>query len=709
MKTEFFSKVTEFIKLYGQSLFSNEKDVNKLIFNSKKLLNIDGFVNNGTNVTTAENGGKMPARHSVFNQILLDSSGKVDMNQFSVDAIKSRYSEDKYSVEEVEKNGSKSVFVKNKNTGLNEYAVEYEYDENNNPYYHVVDFDSKGDITRRIIVNNALIDGLIECNDDDSYIMTLYNEGNMSDIASKTYRYSDGSSESTYYINSEKDSVFKYDKDDKFISGEKYIGGKLYGYCDEQLKMTSYTFVEDFTKMYKKLNSKKDVSAFISYLTGTLNSKNIVDFIKDYAVVNNESFIGLIEENDIFDDKQKEEILDFCHAMISKNLGDSPEVAAKKNMILFAFRNNDSDALKKHIDSINQEDAQNIISSFGTFSFDTSPLLLKRTSDNLFQMILMSNMSNEDKSKCIENILNKLFGYCDYNNIYMQDILDDVNSHITDINKLEVDFVRLVSRSAKKMDNPTADIGVPDGKISLDFKQGNTGDCWFVGGLKSIIRKGGARYLESLLKIDDKNKTVTVQIPNKGREYTITFDEISKFNFLSNNPNIRAFEIAADRYLKERAYGNMISLSENSDMYLVNILNTKRKYGFIEDDYSFSEMRDDILNDADIEGDTLDHTYDMFLHNNMYSTNIDISKFNFNKSDKAYSVSFSGNAYVEGYRTDTHEYVKIDTHHAYIPVSSDEDYIYVEDPRVQGDNITKISRKALASLSVRVGEANART
>ncbi len=704
MKTEFFSKVTAFIKLYGQSLFSNEKDVNKLIFKSMKLPNIDGFVNNGTNVTTAENGGKMPARHSVFNQILLDSSGKVAMNQFSVDAIKSRYSEDKYSVEEVEKNGAKSVFVKNKNTGLNEYAVEYEYDENNNPYYQVVDFDSKGDITRRIIVNNALIDGLIECNDDDSYFLTLYNGGNISDIASKTHRHADGSEETTLYNNSEKEYVLKYDKDDNFVSGERYVGGKLYGYCDENRHMTKYILVEDIAKKFDEVKNQNDAENFINYLKSHLTSKNIINFAEDYLNVSDDYFVIQVRNSEIFNENQKKEILEYYYSMISKHKNDSAEDCILKNKILFSMMDKDGESLRKCIESIQPDNAYNIISEFGEFSADSTDILCKRGENNLLRIILGSNMSNDDKNACIVNMLNKLFEYCDKNNICMDDILEDVNNHISDINMLEIDFVRLVSRSAHKMDNPPADIGVPDGKIDLNFEQGNSGNCWFIGGLKSIIRKGGAKYLESLMKIDDAAKTVTITIPNVNKDYVVSFDEISKFNFLSNNPNIRAFEIAVDKCMKEKAYEDMASLNQNTNKYKSEMINWYRARGIEYDDMSYRDMREDIIGSADIEGDSIDHTYEMFLPNSSCNTDVDISKADFNSDNITYSISFSGDAIIEAYSIDKKEYVYVDTHHAYIPISSDKDYIYVEDPRFEGSNI-KIRRSDLQAFSVRIGES----
>ena len=82
------------------------------------------------------------------------------------------------------------------------------------------------------------------------------------------------------------------------------------------------------------------------------------------------------------------------------------------------------------------------------------------------------------------------------------------------------------------------------------------GDGWLLAGLISAIRKPvGKKMLEDLLTVDNQKRQVTVNLKGVNKKYVISFDEIAASNHLVfGDGDIRAIEIAVDRYLKKEAY-----------------------------------------------------------------------------------------------------------------------------------------------------------
>ncbi len=173
-------------------------------------------------------------------------------------------------------------------------------------------------------------------------------------------------------------------------------------------------------------------------------------------------------------------------------------------------------------------------------------------------------LDNKTKEKLINHIINCVNKCHSSKYKYMKveaqysDIAHDLITNKNDSDKVKIDAKRLDNRIESSYDNIMhLDIpSYPNGKIDEDFCQNSTGDCWLLAGLiSSIYKPMGKKMLENLLIVDNEKRQVTVNLKGVNKKYVISFDEITASNHLVfGDGDIRAIEIAVDRYLKEQAY-----------------------------------------------------------------------------------------------------------------------------------------------------------
>jgi len=256
---------------------------------------------------------------------------------------------------------------------------------------------------------------------------------------------------------------------------------------------------------------------------------------------------------------------------------------------------------------------------------------------------------------------------------YCEDILSDMKLHKNDPDRILVDFKRLKSRNTLKSEN--IEVTKPNGKIDIDFKQGNTGDCWLLAGVISLCKKeNGKNKLESLLKVDEKTGDVTVTLKGANKTYKITAQEIENADYLSGGDgDMRALEIAFDKYIRELAYNKEVS-SDN----------------------------------VDIQGNTTHYLYQVLLGDGK-----DLGKYNksmndvFNNPDKSFCLgcsmfdaSFSET--IEALTNSKGEPVDFVTGHAYAVEKADEKFVYLVNPWDSSDTL-KITHEKLEKLNVSIG------
>ena len=273
---------------------------------------------------------------------------------------------------------------------------------------------------------------------------------------------------------------------------------------------------------------------------------------------------------------------------------------------------------------------------------------------------------------------------------YIDDIVSDMERNEGNIKNQLIDFKRAMTRN-KPLHNTS--VTKPNGRFDDSVEQGMIGDCWLLAGLMSIYKKeNGREYLESLVQANVSGDTVTVTLPGVNKQYEISWGEIqANGHLVKGDGDIRAIEIAIDKYIKEQAYG---------------------------DEYSFN---------VDIHGNNLSFLYDVLIGPNdekedcvtasVYGKSRSSNAFTskdaekFNDPNSFYSIGFHS-MFLEpedlvgaAISVETGKRVDLYASHAYATLKSDEKYVYLINPW-DSEETLKVEIEKLVALGAEYGGRN---
>ncbi|MCR5266611.1 MAG: hypothetical protein K6E29_08495 [Cyanobacteria bacterium RUI128] len=609
--------------------------------------------------------------HPLFRELELDRDGKIDMEQFSLDAIKAKYNSDEYEVTEEDIEGTNTITVTNKASGATVYAVMMVEDEYGETEYLVSYFNRSGVADKALTIRNKIIESLVEYNEDESYTATTYEDGDVTKVDAKTHTRPDGSYTITTYENSQISMVAEYSSDDEFVSAERYVGGKPYAQCDEQENILKNYIIEE---LFKDLQDPSGIDKFINDIKTKINEQNIKDIVNDYFKEFDQPITELIRNALKLTQEQKADLLQYLYSLMSKAEGVEGAAQNLKNNIAMCYEFDIAEELKNNILETDPSNILTIATAFGGYSFE-SPVdmpVSKRSQLSLIDIINDAQLSDEDKNICKKHIVDNLIAYAETNNIYCKDIKEDINAHMDNPSLFNIDYRRLISRLNSIQH--TEPVSEPNGDFDVDYTQGGTGDCWLISGIKAILnREGGKDVLKSLLTVDKENRTITVKFPNVDKAYVISFDEISQSTHLATGDgDIRALEIAVDRYKKDLAYESA------ADDEMIS---------FGDDEY-------------DINGDSTQVFFDLVYGGCELLDDEDMTtwKPEDTKTPMIFALNDDGDK-VSAMDETTKEVFLLDVNHAYILDSVDDDYIYLVDPRKNGYNKMRVLRSELEGIS----------
>ncbi len=170
------------------------------------------------------------------------------------------------------------------------------------------------------------------------------------------------------------------------------------------------------------------------------------------------------------------------------------------------------------------------------------------------------NLTNAQKKECLQYLVDCGKKTADYGQQRSDDVVPNMKKLVAkydakagldaiNIKRLEADFKKIINRSdTLKTEIPAR----PNGKIDQSFKQGQTGDCWLLAGIKSLsMTPEGKKILDNAVKVD-QNGNAVVTLKGVGKKYTVTARDLKCSNELSTgDTDVRALEIAMDRYFRE--------------------------------------------------------------------------------------------------------------------------------------------------------------
>ena len=181
------------------------------------------------------------------------------------------------------------------------------------------------------------------------------------------------------------------------------------------------------------------------------------------------------------------------------------------------------------------------------------------------------HLSDKQKQECMNYLVDLGKKTADYGNQRSDDVIPNMKDLVkkydkgisnADKKRLSADFKKIINRSDTLQTNVPAR---PNGKLDGTFKQGNTGDCWLLAGIQSLsMTKEGKALLERSVRVDAQGNA-TVTLNGVGKTYKITARDLKCSNELSTgDTDIRALEIAMDRYFRETLPDGMADIDGNT-------------------------------------------------------------------------------------------------------------------------------------------------
>lgn len=504
--------------------------------------------------------------HPVHKEIIVDENNKIDMSQFSYEAMKARFSEMSGGGGELSVKPILASVDSKKITGCvvnnpDGTRVSYLPLEDGSVFIYI----SKGKnrkFIKSLVVKDSVIREVRVPNKEIGETTTLYDENGII-----------------------------YQKD----SGNKttlYSAGKPYAEITPEGRRN--ILAEDLNEDVSATNAlglpttrpqiKQDV-------LNRMNEDNLWMTLLDYYYITGNELINDIENEWGLDNSLKTKLISHINNLKNKTHDECEPLYISKLLLddIYGLSNSD---LEKHVNMINKDNVQavflqykkdcagkakeTIMSIYNGVNdkffilskfFDVGMLVIENIPDELTDMIapvefLLEAIDNEvtiSKSKrnaMINHIVNAVKNSPKMKK-YVADIERDISANHSDIKRLGVDLARLSDRNEIQEEFKFVK---PNGKFDVKSSQGTEGDCWLLAALASLTNNPqGKQFIENCLKVNPKNGDVTVNLKGVGKSYVIKAEDIAGANHLaSGDGDVRAIELAVDKYLKEQAYNDTL-------------------------------------------------------------------------------------------------------------------------------------------------------
>ncbi len=666
--------------LITQSELEEIKDGNIYSLSSKSDINFTDSVEvSSSSVSTAAPSSE--SVHPVFKDIRLNPDGKVDMEQFSLEALKKKYPDEKFEITTTKDKENALYIVVDKVSNKPVYRLLQEYDDINSQYSYCRSFyDKNGKVIDGVTFKDGKLYSVDTYGENGSVTSTIYKDGDMSKIESIYKVKENGNTVLIEYENGHQSVKTDYNKNGEFISQTLYNNGELYAEVDKKgeilFNYSSQNLIKKITTdNYPWINSalsnlkENEILNEISKFDG----KKLVEVLEGYIIQSNDKnlFNEILDMNVLGEDAKKHIIQKLDKIGLSYQTND--EFKNEYIALRFAASVEGNHYDKNLLSYINTDNVKNVVSFLGNYDVSTGDDNIKIFSDKTpVRMINFSDITSEEKKQATDYILNLLYKYAENNEIFCDDIKKDIELHRNEFDKFDIDFRRLVSRL--DADSNTEVSSKINGKIDETFEQNATGDCWLVTGMNGIKSKpGGLDILNGLLTPDDKRQILTVEFPySQVEKHSIDYNRIYKSNyFVSSEPDARGIECAIDDYIKQRAYSTIENPTEN-DL----IFNNQIPYRPSVSPY-----------DTYIDGGNVELFFELVLGNSKHVKNADMYEMDFNDPKQVFEFSYDEGEMIQGFDYDTKEPIEIDKSHSYNITSSDGNFIFLQDPRDPDINI----------------------
>lgn len=211
-----------------------------------------------------------------------------------------------------------------------------------------------------------------------------------------------------------------------------------------------------------------------------------------------------------------------------------------------------SESIKEHLSKITADNVDSVIQVY---------LAKTDNKESIFAAIFSEyGLDINDRIRYSNIIFQQLVNSYSQKKIYVNDIVREYNKECRNIKS------RIFPASTKNIDKLVEKLryrpsyqGVeqsknklPNGKIDADFEQWNTGNCWLLASIKSIVSSPkGLELLNNSIKVNS-DKSVTVHLKGIHKKYTFPLvDIIGNKQMSTGDLDVRAIELAVEKYLEE--------------------------------------------------------------------------------------------------------------------------------------------------------------
>lgn len=643
--------------------------------------------------------------HPKFKDLEVTKGGKIDLNQFTMAGLKSRYDSKNYNITKDDK-GNISVTQKDGRPVV---------DVINSWFGLIVRTQDKESERRISIAKNGEIDGywIDEFKQNGVLLSKQYDKTN--NIPSSVYEmYPNGSRSTTNYDKNGKITSKDFWKKGANIAETsiEYSDGKPYKKVNNG--NVEYILVKDLVKNINGLGTPTTRSALTNNVLKRITGDNFVETMKEYEKQTGRELLLDIQDEIGLSQTLKNKLTNHIESLYCKNASAQESGEYLANKLFEDVQGLGSGNLAAHINMINSKNIKYVLVEYKTLAaiktLDVA-LSVKEFSWKL-QDYLNVDISSEQEDKLIkklaplEGLLTAIQGEWGIKqserdklikkiiDISLEDksggvksrIKRDMSTHPKDTHKLEIDALRAQNavNDVGDLRNPGLSNKVQDTKKNQTFsgqiEQGRTGDCWLLAGLNSIIAKPKFfNELEKLVKIDSKTGDYFVTMKGANRTYRVSQNELKEYSGLATgSEKVNAVEIAMDKLIRDEAY------KERGFVHFID-----EKFGHVSS----------VTIDANWPTKIWSSLFGECSH---VGEKIEPLTENFNSKDKLYGMSLSGEDDCRGMASSEKEKeYTITARHAYSIVGSDDKNIYLLNPWDSADKIT-ISRENFNKLGARI-------